>query len=58
MERYSKYDLYIVIGVIVVVNVIVLICVRRRMKRQQTTDLNAHVQTAVSQYFSLSGQDH
>lgn len=46
--------MYIAIVGIVLINFVVLYCVRRRMKRELNSELNSRVQNAVSQYFALS----
>lgn len=56
----GKWDpkiVYAVVSLIVIINLLILICVRRRMKREQDTQLNMQVQSAVSQYFALSGSE-
>jgi hypothetical protein len=49
--------IYAVVSMIVIINLLILVYVRRRMKREQDTQLNMQVQSAVSQYFALSGSE-
>ena len=55
--HYNKTYIYSIIAVVVVINLGILMYCRRRMKQQSQQSLNMHVQTAVSQYFALSGQE-
>ena len=50
----SRMMIYLVVTAILVINFVVLILVRRRMKRQLNQEMNTRVQTAVGQYFALS----
>jgi len=47
-------DMYIAVASIVLVNMIVLLFVRRHLKRQSADYLNSNVREAVSQYFALA----
>lgn len=57
VEKYRVTDIVMVVAVIIVVNLLLLMYCRRRMKKQQNAQMNMQVQTAVSQYFALSGTE-
>ena len=57
VTKYDPKQIYALVTLIVVINVLILIYMRRKMKREQNNQLNLQVQSAVSQYFALSGTE-
>lgn len=57
IRKYDRNTILFAIGVIIVINVLMFAICKRRMKKQQEAQINLQVQTAVSQYFALSGTE-
>ena len=52
---FARWELYAIIVVIAIINILVMLYVRSRMKNQMQYEMNSSVSMAVTQYFALSG---
>ena len=57
VAKHGSNKIYAIIALVVTINIAVLIYHRKIMKRQQDEQINLQVQSAVSQYFALSGTE-
>ena len=55
---FGSWHLYLIVGIILTINFVVMFYVRCRMKRQMRHQMNDSVNNAVTQYFALSSTEN